>query len=195
MLMRLAGVSDAQEILNIYAPYVENTAITFETEIPSRNEMEARIELILCNHVWIVVEGDGKILGYAYASEYHERAAYRWSVDVSIYVREDRQGGGIGKALYASLFRVLGLQGYRNAYAIICLPNERSIGVHEHFGFRKMAHFNNVGYKFGKWHDVGWWELFLQEHGSDPKEPLSINNIDEIGLQAAFQQGLEILKN
>lgn len=193
MLIRLATINDAEQILEIYSPYVEDTAISFELTPPSREEMKARIERISVNYAWIVLEEDDRILGYAYASEHHERAAYRWAVDVSIYLRQNSTGRGIGKALYTSLISILKLQGYYNAYAVICLPNESSVGIHEYFGFRKVAFFCNVGYKFGKWHDIGYWELFLEQHNTDPGEPLSINNIDQSRLLEALGQGYRSL--
>lgn len=186
MMIRLAKVSDAEQILDIYAPFVKNTVISFEMTVPSKEEMEKRIEHLSENNPWLVLEEANEILGYAYASKHHERPAYRWSVDVSIYVRENCQGKGIGKTLYTSLFTILKYQGYCNAYAGICLPNEKSIGIHEYFGFKKIAHYNKVGYKFGEWHDTGWWQLFLQEHAQEPREPLSIRDIGQAKLFEAF---------
>ncbi len=127
-------------------------------------------------------------MGYAYASGFHERAAYRWAVDVSIYVRQNSRGSGIGKALYSSLLSILKLQGYYNAYALITIPNDASIGIHQHFGFRKVAQFFNVGYKFEKWHDVGWWELILEQHHRNPREPLAISDVDQKRLFEACRQ-------
>lgn len=178
-MIRLATIYDAEQILEIYAPYVETTNISFETIVLSKEEMETRIKRILENNPWIVFEEDKYILGYAYASKHRERAAYKWAVDTSIYIRQDHRGKGIGKALYTALISILKLQGYCNVYAGICLPNEASVGLHEYFGFKKIAHFNKVGYKFGQWHDVGWWELFLKQHKLKPSEPLSINDISK----------------
>lgn len=176
-MIRLATIYDSEQILEIYAPYVETTTISFETIVPSKEEMKARIEHTLETNPWIIFEEDKYIIGYAYASKHRERAAYKWAVDISIYVRQDSRGKGIGKELYTKLLSILKLQGYCNVYAGICLPNESSVGLHEYFGFKKIAHFNKVGYKFGKWHDVGWWELFLRQHEPESSEPLSINAI------------------
>ncbi|GBF32375.1 phosphinothricin N-acetyltransferase [Desulfocucumis palustris] len=192
MLIRLAAINDAEQILGIYSPYVENTAISFEISSPSLEEMEKRIQRLSTNYPWIVFEDGNQILGYAYASAHHERAAYRWAVDVSIYVKQNSRGGGIGKALYSSLLSILRLQGYYNAYAIITMPNDASVGIHEYFGFRKAAQFSNVGYKFGKWHDVGWWELFLEQHDANPEEPLAISNIDQKRLFIATGDGSRV---
>lgn len=193
MLIRLANVNDAGQILDIYTPYVKNTTISFEWAVPSGNEMENRIMHLLENNPWIVLEENGVISGYAYASKHRERSAYRWSVDVSIYVRQDCHGRGIGKALYTSLFSLLRYQGYYNAYAGICLPNDRSIGIHEYFGFKKIAQYDGVGYKLGGWHDVGWWGLSLKEHSSQPKEPLPIREVPQNILDKAFEDGLKVL--
>jgi L-amino acid N-acyltransferase YncA len=176
-MIRLATLNDMEQILEIYAPYVQTTNISFETIVPSKEEMKRRIDSTLKSNPWIVFEEGQSILGYAYASKHRERAAYKWAVDSSIYVRQDSRGRGIGKILYKELFSILRLQGYCNVYAGICLPNDSSVGIHESFGFKKIAHFNKVGYKFGQWHDVGWWELFLEQHKSEPSEPIPINQI------------------
>ena len=193
MNIRLATVNDTEQILNIYTPYVKNTTISFESVVPTKEEMETRIRTLLQNNAWIVMEEDNEILGYAYSSKHRERSAYRWSVDVSIYIKESSHRRGIGKALYTALIEILKYQGYCNAYAGICIPNEKSVGIHEYFGFRKIAHFNKVGYKFGGWHDVGWWELFLQQHDSEPEEPLSISSIEISQLLEAFESGMKII--
>lgn len=193
MQIRLAQVSDAEQILEIYAPYVEKTAITFETTVPTVREMAQRISMVLEDHPWIVIEKDRYILAYAYATKHRERAAYRWSADLSVYVKEDFHGKGFGKALYAVLLELLKYQGYHNIYAGICLPNEASVGLHESFGFKKVAHYHQVGYKMGVWHDVGWWELPLLEHLPNPSEPISINEVEEPRLLKAFQLGTRLL--
>lgn len=193
MQIRLAQVSDAEQILEIYAPYVEKTAITFETTVPTVREMAQRISMVLEHHPWIVIEKDREILAYAYATKHRERAAYRWSADLSVYVKEEFHGKGFGKALYAVLLELLKYQGYHNIYAGICLPNEASVGLHESFGFKKVAHYHQVGYKMGAWHDVGWWELPLLEHLPNPSEPIPIKEVEESCLLKAFQLGTRLL--
>ncbi|NLI92310.1 MAG: N-acetyltransferase [Peptococcaceae bacterium] len=181
--IRLAREEDAQEILNIYRPYIEDTAVSFETEVPTIVEIRRRIRCSLDNYCWLVWEEGGQIRGYAYASKHRERAAYRWAVDVSIYIDGHWHGKGVGKALYSSLFAILRLQGYFNLYACICLPHPKSVGIHEYFGFKKNAHFHQVGYKLGQWWDIGWWEMFLSDKSIVPGEPLSISKLDQNEVQ------------
>lgn len=190
MKLRIASIKDADQIIEIYAPYVLYTNISFETDVPTAEEMRKRIGNVLAAHPWIVLEEDSRILGYAYASKHRERAAYRWSVDVSIYVRQYITGRGIGKALYKALLSILRLQGYYNAYAGICLPNEASVGIHESFGFRKIAHYTKVGYKSGQWLDTGWWELSLREHSSEPAEPIPLSKLRDEAVAEIFSKAL-----
>jgi phosphinothricin acetyltransferase len=190
MKIRIARVDDAEQILEIYAPYVLNTDISFETIVPSKEDMQGRITSILEKNPWLVLEEDSYILGYAYASKHRERAAYRWSVDISIYVRQECRGRGIGKALYTALLPILKLQGYYNVYAGICLPNEASVGIHESFGFRKMAHYTRVGYKAGHWLDTGWWELSLKEHDAVPGEPIPFSKLNEEELNKILSESI-----
>lgn len=190
MKLRIANINDADQIVEIYAPYVLNTDISFETVVPSIEEMQRRIGSVLATNPWIVLEVDGYILGYAYASKHRERAAYRWAVDISIYVKQECRGRGIGKVLYSALISLLKLQGYHNVYAGICLPNEASVGIHESFGFRKMAHYTKVGYKSGQWHDTGWWELSLKEHDAEPAEPLPYSAISENEILSVLSDSL-----
>jgi len=161
VILRPATPADAPGILAIYAPIVENTVISFEYEPPSVDEMVHRLEAY---RPWLVAVDNGEIMGYAYASKHRERAAYQWSADVSVYVHELARGQGLGTRLYRELFAVLVGQGYVNAYAGITLPNPASVGLHESLGFRPVGVYEGVGYKFGAWHDVGWWQLLLRPH-------------------------------
>ena len=170
--VRLATEHDAGEIAAIYAPTVRDTIISFEIEPPAPDEMRRRIESTLERFPWLVCERRGRIAGYAYAGAHGSRAAYQWSVDVSAYVHEGERRMGVGRALYTSLFSVLALQGFYNAYAGISLPNPASVGLHEAVGFRPVGIYRGVGYKLGAWHDVGWWELSLRERTLHPDPPL-----------------------
>jgi L-amino acid N-acyltransferase YncA len=170
--IRLAAESDAASIRDIYAPFCEATPVSFETEAPTVEEMRQRIAKTLKSLPWLVCEDDTQVLGYAYASPHRERAAYRWSVDVSAYVNERFRRSGVGRALYTSLFALLRLQGFCNALAGITLPNPGSVGLHQSMGFQPVGVYRAIGYKCGQWHDVAWSQLVLRERGMEPADPL-----------------------
>ena len=158
MNIRKANPNDAEQIAEIYNFYVLNTHHTFETEAITTEEMQKRIGEISNNYPFLIAEIGGEIFGYAYAALYKPRQAYRFSVEVSVYVKPDAKGKGIGKMLYEKLFDELAKTKTHAIIAGISLPNEASIKLHENFGFEKIAHFREVGFKFGKWIDVGYWE-------------------------------------
>lgn len=170
--VRAATIGDAEAISAIYAPYVRDTVISFETVPPTTDEMAARIGKIMPALPWLVHEEAGRITGYAYAGPHRERAAYKWSVDAGIYIAGDGHRKGVGRALYAVLFAALKLQGYHRCYGGITLPNEASVGLHEAMGFRPVGHYPEVGFKFGAWRDVGWWGLDLAPTAHVPDAPL-----------------------
>ncbi len=175
--LRLATEGDAGEIQAIYAPYVRETCISFETEPPGVEEIARRIGNVLPRWPWLVAERDGRIVGYAYASEHRVRAAFRWAVDVAIYVRAGEHRSGVGRALYPALLALLRLQGFCHAYAAIYVPNPASVALHEAMGFRPFATFSQVGYKQGGWRDVGWWHCALRDLPAQPQEPLDLASI------------------
>lgn len=175
--IRLAASDDAAAMLAIYAPIVRDTIISFEVEPPSTDEMRGRIESGWPRWPWLACERAGDVLGYAYASQHRTRAAYQWSVDASVYVRADARRGGVARALYTSLFAILRLQGFRNAYAGITLPNAPSVAFHETLGFEPVGIYRNVGYKLGAWRDVGWWARDLAEHGPSPSSPVDLASV------------------
>ena len=172
--IRLARPNDATAICDIYAPAVTETIVSFEGEPPTDDEMRGRIERTLPSHPWLVCEREGKIVGYAYASPHRNRAAYRWSVDVSVYIHRDHRREGVGRGLYESLFAILALQGFVNAYAGIALPNEASVTLHESLGFEPVGVFEEVGFKHGSWRDVGWWQLAISARLDDPEPPIDV---------------------
>jgi len=174
--IRTATREDAAAIAAIYAPYVLDTVISFETVPPGEAQMAERIAKVLPGLPWLVHESGGRVTGYAYASQHRERAAYRWSVDAGIYLRGDAHRQGIGSALYATLFAALRMQGYHRVYGGITLPNAASVGLHEAHGFRPIGVYPQVGYKFGAWRDVGWWGLDLAPASHEPVEPLSFSD-------------------
>ncbi|HUA05348.1 MAG TPA: arsinothricin resistance N-acetyltransferase ArsN1 family B [Solirubrobacteraceae bacterium] len=150
---------DAEAVAAIYAPFVTDTVISFEDAPPTPGEMAGRIERLTETHAWLVAEGGGEILGYAYACPHRERAAYRWTTEVTVYVDPRAQRRGVGRSLYEALLAVLAERGYRIALAVIALPNDASVGLHEACGFELVGVLHDVGFKFGKWWDVGWWQL------------------------------------
>ncbi len=173
-LIRLAEAGDVDEIAAIYAPFATSTPVSFEAEAPDAAEMRSRLDKILENYPWLVCEDDGRVAGYAYASRHRERHHYRWSVDVTVYVHEDFRRQRIGAALYAALLGVLPLQGYVAAYAGIALPNPGSVGLHEAMGFVPVGVYHKVGFKLGRWHDVGWGQRTLIDSDAAPSEPLPL---------------------
>jgi phosphinothricin acetyltransferase len=193
--IRLASATDAAQIQAIYAPIVNGTIISFEFEPPTVDEMRQRVENTLAALPWLVCERDHTILGYAYAGQHRSRAAYQWSADVSAYVHADARRMGVGRALYTSLFAILRLQGFYNAYAGVTLPNPASVGLHEALGFTPVGVYRNVGYKFGAWHDVGWWQRAFQDHADDPTPPLKLEEVRALaGWDMALHEGLALLR-
>ena len=186
--VRLATKHDANEIRQIYAPSIESAAISFETEVPSAEEMQSRIQTILQKFPWIVCTIDGKIAGYVYASKHRDREAYQWSCECSIYMNNAFKGKGIGKELYKLLFEILKLQGFRNVYAGITLPNNASIYIHERCGFKHFATYENIGYKFGNWHSVGWWKFQINDYHLQPPPPLKLSELPSQTLHDLFSR-------
>ena len=178
MRIRTATPADAQAIADIYAPIVRETAISFESTPPTADEMADRIATTLQTHPWLVaVEGDS-ILGYAYASQFRARAAYRWTCEVSAYVDTTARKGGIGRALYDRLLATLRRQNFHTALAVITLPNAASIGFHESFGFEHAGVLREVGYKFATWHDVASLRLVLSDPHTVPAEPIPFSELN-----------------
>jgi phosphinothricin acetyltransferase len=177
---RIATVDDAAAIADVYAPYVRDTATSFETEAPDAAELALRIERIGSHYPWLAASSDGRIVGYAYACENRSRRAYRWSVDTAVYLDESAQRRGIGRELYRRLFALLRAQGYVNAFAGVTLPNVASVGLHESMGFALIGVYRRVGYKLGAWHDVGWWQLVIADGSGEPEEPVRLGDLDRV---------------
>jgi phosphinothricin acetyltransferase len=161
--IRQGTAADAPALLAIYAPFVESTAVSFETAVPTVEEFAARIGKSLSKWQYLVAERDGAIAGYAYGSTHRERAAYRFSVEVSAYIDPRFRRQGIGTALYQRLFKDLVAQGYCTAFAGITVPNDASIGMHRSVGFEMIGVFRNIGWKFDRWHDVAWMQRTLRD--------------------------------
>jgi L-amino acid N-acyltransferase YncA len=165
---------DAAACAAIYAPYVEESAVSFEEEVPDAGEMAARIGRYRASHAWLVAERNGQVVGYAYATAFNERPAYRWSTSVSVYVATGEGRRGVGRSLYEALFEGLRERGFRMACAGITLPNEASVGLHESLGFEQVGVNREIGWKNGAWWDVGWYQLELAQAGEGPPpEPRS----------------------
>ncbi len=167
--VRMATEADAGALLAIYEPYVRETAITFEYAVPTVEEFANRIRHTLKKYPYIVAVWGEKIVGYAYASPFKERAAYDWAVETSVYVKQGLHGGGIGSRLYAVLEEMLKKQHVINCNACIAYPHPESERFHEKCGYRKVAHFTKCGYKMGKWYDMIWMEKMLGEHPAEPE--------------------------
>jgi phosphinothricin acetyltransferase len=172
--IRLATAGDADAIAEIYRPFVETTPVSFEEVAPDSATMAKQITDRAARYAWLICEIEGRVAGYAYATQHRVRASYRWSVDTSVYVAREHWRHGVGRGLYASLLAILAAQGFVNAYAGITLPNEGSVGLHEAVGFTPVGVYRGVGFKFGAWHDVGWWQLALAPHHPAPREPLAM---------------------
>jgi L-amino acid N-acyltransferase YncA len=179
--IRLAdAAADAAAVAAIYAPYVTDSIVSFELEPPSTVEMARRIESTMERTPWLVATAASEVVGYAYASAHREREGYRWSVDVSAYVRPDHHGLGIGKRLYGSLMAILRAQRFVNVYAGIALPNPASVALHESIGMRRIGVYERVGFKFGAWHDVAWFGMRIAEPASTPADPIPLPDLDSV---------------
>lgn len=175
--IRFATRDDASQLLAIYAPFITDSAVSFELEVPSLEDFRKRMEAIQSFYPFLVYETDGKIAGYSYASKHHDRAAYLYSVNLSIYILSEYQRKGIGRKLYSCLFDILIKQGFYTAIAGITLPNEKSVGIHKAMGFQEVGVYRKVGYKFGNWRDVIYLQKPLREYDSSPSPIKSVNEL------------------
>ena len=177
--LRLVRIEDAERLSDIYAYYVENseTVVSFETVAPNYEEFRRRVVAISENYPYIVYQQDGVIEGFAYAHPCFERAAYRWSLETTIYLARESKGHGIGHILYGALIELCRELGFYNLYAVIVKENVESCFFHERMGFKEMALFRTTGWKAGRWLDVVWYELQLRPFGRMPEEPVSIADL------------------
>jgi phosphinothricin acetyltransferase len=172
-MVRHATADDAARCAEIYLPHVRDGVASLEEDPPGTEEMAARMARITRTHPWLVAELDGEVAGYAYGSPHHDRAAYRWSTDVTVYVAAEHRRRGLGRRLYGDLFELLRRQSLFVACAGITLPNDGSVGLHEALGFEPVGVYRRVAWKFGEWWDVGWWQLQLLPAGDErPPEPM-----------------------
>jgi phosphinothricin acetyltransferase len=172
MRIRAAAAGDAVAIARIYAPYVEASVISFETEAPGPEAIGERMAAAGNLYPWLAAESDdGELIGYAYASAFRARAAYSWAVETSVYVDSAAQGRGVGSALYRPLLAILRAQGFAQAIAAITLPNPASVAIHEKFGFSHSGTYRQIGFKLGGWWDVGLLQCALAEARNPPPDP------------------------
>ncbi|MGD1823186.1 MAG: GNAT family N-acetyltransferase [Pleomorphochaeta sp.] len=176
---RLMEIKDAQEILNIYKPYIEDTSITFECTVPTLVNFEKRLINISKKYSYLVCEVDNKIIGYAYGSRLREREAYQWDAELSIYLNQEYVNLGIGKLLYCALIDMLKLQNIHNVYGVITQPNEKSENLHSKLGFSKIGVFHNTGNKFNAWRDVVWYEKNILDFEKNPTPIIPITEVEK----------------
>ena len=168
MIVRDATPDDAERCAEIYAPYVRDTAVSFETEVPTAAEIRQRIADAQRGHAWLVLEDDGRVVGYAYGGPFMTRPDYGWACTVSVYVEPGRRRTGGGRALYEGLLARLAGRGLREAMAGIALPNDPSVGLHRALGFAEVGTYRRVGWKLGRWHDVVWFQRSLSDDDGPP---------------------------
>lgn len=177
IVIRSAEQRDTEKMLEIYAPYILNSTVSFETEVPTREELQRRISNNQAKLPWLVCDIDSKLAGYAYATDHRIRQAYNVTKELSVYVHSKYRQFGVATALYTSLMEILKALGVSNVLAGITLPNSVSVSFHESMGFKHVGIYHNVGYKFGRYQDTGWWELMLGTNNNNPLELVKINDI------------------
>ncbi|HET6768412.1 MAG TPA: GNAT family N-acetyltransferase [Chitinophagaceae bacterium] len=192
--IRVATGDDAPAMLEIYAPFILNSGITQETEVPTVEDFQQRILSNLKERPWLVCEISNEIAGYAYAGKHRDRKGYQWCTEPSVYISEKYYGLGVANALYSALFDILKLQGYVNAYAVITLPNERSVAFHKKFGFEYLTTYKKIGYKLGEWHDVGWMQHQINPHKNDPKDLVRFSGMERSVIDPILVRCAALLK-
>lgn len=193
--IRPADDRDAAAIAAIYAPFVESSATSFETDAPSAEEIRRRVRETTVGYPWLVCVCEGQVAGYAYATKHRVRTAYQWSVEPSVYVHESFRRFRVGRGLYTSLFAILAAQGFVNAYAGITLPNAGSVALHESMGFLPVGIYRSIGFKAGAWHDVGWWHLLLRSHPHPPEPPAPLERVQrDPDWEALVSAGISLVR-
>ncbi|MFA9425651.1 N-acetyltransferase family protein [Natronorubrum sp. A-ect3] len=193
--IRIAEPGDADAVREIYAPFCDSTAVTFEETPPTETEMAERIDSTLERYPWLVCEHAGEVVGYAYAGPLRKRRAYEWVVELSVYVADGVRQSGVGQSLYASLFAILERQGYCDAYTVTTLPNPATVRFHERLGFERVADFPAMGYTQDAWHDVAWWRRPIAEKEAAPDRPTPLSAVRESpDWDALVQTGMDHLE-
>jgi len=178
LTLRLATMGDAGAILDIYSHFINNTAITFEQEVPSAEDFHDRIAKIMAKYPFLVCEDGGRIVGYAYANRHQTRASYRYSAELSVYLRPQYIGLGIGRALCRAIIELLKLQNIQTVYSAVSLPNDPSCAMHDALGFSRAGLWRNTGRKHGRWIDILWYELVIGDYPDDPAPVIPFDRID-----------------
>ena len=181
-IIRFATPDDASSVVEIYAHYVIHTTVTFEYDVPSAEEMKNRIMHIIPKYPFLVAFSGNQMVGYAYATEFRHRAAYQWSPECTVYLHQDYTGLGYGYKLYMTLFALLRKQGFYNVFGGVALPNEASVKLHRKCGFRELGQYENIGYKFGRWHTTLWFQLPLNDFDIAPQPVIPTDKIPESDL-------------
>ena len=187
MGIRFAAEADAPALLAIYAQYIE-TGITFEYELPSREEFARRIREFGGTYPYLIWEEDGRIVGYAYAHRQAERAAYQWNAELSVYLDRSCTSRGLGRRLYGALIDILRLQGIHTVYGCVTVPNEKSEGLHQALGFRRLGTYRSTGYKCGAWRDVAWFEKPIAPYDENPEPIRPVGDIPAEALAAILKR-------
>jgi phosphinothricin acetyltransferase len=177
IIIRSADQQDTEKMLDIYAPYILNSVVSFETDVPLLEEFQHRVRHYQEKLPWLICEINNTLAGYAYATDHRQRKAYEVTKELSVYVHKDYRNLRVGTGLYRALIEILKAQGVYNVLAGITLPNTESVRFHESMGFKPVGVYHNVGYKFGKYHDTGWWELLLGTNNNNALEIVAINEI------------------
>jgi L-amino acid N-acyltransferase YncA len=191
--LRVARKEDAESILSIYTPFLEDTNTTFDYEVEEASAFTQRIENLLVEFPWLIVEVDGKAVGYAYAKKHRERTAYQWSAESTVYVQEEYQGNGLARAVYEALLEILTEQKYVNIYSGIAQPNESSTMFHVKMGYTPVGVYKKVGYKNGQWYDVVWLHRTLIKHPENPEPIIKFSDPviqAKVGQILASKQGI-----
>lgn len=194
--IREIKLSDCEAVLEVYRPYVENTAYTFEYAVPTHEQFLDKIKTITAQYPWLVCEYNGKIIGYAYGSTHRARTAYQWSPESTVYIAEEFHGLGLARILYEALFDILRLQGFKNVYAGVLMTNENSVKMHLALGFYEIGIFRKVGYKLGKWHDNLWLQLHLSAHIEEPPAPVAIDEVrgERVFAEILYEANIKAMK-
>lgn len=194
ILIRPAREEDADEILKTYAPYIRDTTVTFEYEVPSADEFRSRIRSISAVYPYLVCLIGAETAGYAYAGRQRDRAAYAWNAELSVYIAPSFRRRGIARALYSSLFGILGLQHVVNVYAGVTSPNEASEKLHESLGFYRLGTYRNTGFKSGAWHDVTWYEKCIGSRGQKPEPFVPFRETDKAQIAGITDRCARMIK-